>query len=610
MKPVFISLSLLFLISACSDQRNQSSFFERGDGSAVSDSLLFMHYSERLGYHYSVRSDSVSWYIDEMLELSKRNNKQLDVLRLNGSKASEYMNAGEYAPAQEYYSQAFEMAQNPGIENHYWTLGNDATPEKRRLRLLSNLHFTYGHLMYLTENSEERLNQYRLANRIAVQNDDIINEAYTSDGLAMAYLEKNEPDSALIFINRSLGLSGQLPSQFYNSYASWIQGNIYMKLEAFDDAYGSYSSGMHSARNENNYQGLLINYLGLSRYFYKVNEPDSSLYYAYKTVGDGSVSDFQALRFDIGVAYENLHRVYKLRNEPLNALYFLELAKSARDSLNALRIQNLALFQQSLLNQQLELKEREREFERVRARNRVAGVLLLLLVMVIVAMILYRNYKLKLKANQMLDKTNKLLIDSMGMLTSAQDQLIQQEKLASLGQLTAGIAHEIKNPLNFVNNFSEVSEEMITELIEALEKGDIDESLELSKDIGSNLKKIHEHGSRADSIVKSMLMHSRGGNGNMEPTNLNELVKEYVNLSYHGMRAGKDPIEVDIDLQLDESIGEVPLIAEDFSRVILNLCNNAFDACAEGSLEIPPQSPGGSFESLPQSGSPRRVPPD
>jgi signal transduction histidine kinase/ligand-binding sensor domain-containing protein len=163
-------------------------------------------------------------------------------------------------------------------------------------------------------------------------------------------------------------------------------------------------------------------------------------------------------------------------------------------------------------------------------------------------------------------------------LEAAQDQLVQQEKLASLGQLTAGIAHEIKNPLNFVNNFSEVSEEMITELIEALGKGDIDESLSLSKDIGANLKKIHEHGSRADGIVKSMLMHSRGGSGKMEPTDLNELVKEYVNLTYHGMRAGKEALNADIQMDLDDSVGDVPLVAEDFSRVILNLCNNAFDA--------------------------------
>ena len=205
-------------------------------------------------------------------------------------------------------------------------------------------------------------------------------------------------------------------------------------------------------------------------------------------------------------------------------------------------------------------------------------------------------------------------------LHATQDQLVQQEKLASLGQLTAGIAHEIKNPLNFVNNFSEVSVELVEEAKEELSAfsdqlsaGDADkvkEALEILDDIGANLKKIHEHGSRADGIVKSMLMHSRGGDGKMEPTDINELVKEYVNLSYHGMRAGKNPIDVDIDLQLDEAIGEVPLIAEDFSRVILNLCTNAFDACAQrGSSENLPQSPGGSFESLPQSGSPRRVPP-
>ena len=107
--------------------------------------------------------------------------------------------------------------------------------------------------------------------------------------------------------------------------------------------------------------------------------------------------------------------------------------------------------------------------------------------------------------------------------------------------------------------------------------------LEILNDIEANLRKIYEHGTRADSIVKSMLQHSRGGDGVMEPTPLNPLIKEYVNLAFHGMRAGKEPINVDIDMQLDESIGKVPLIAEDFSRVILNLTNNAFDAMREKS---------------------------
>jgi signal transduction histidine kinase/streptogramin lyase len=170
-------------------------------------------------------------------------------------------------------------------------------------------------------------------------------------------------------------------------------------------------------------------------------------------------------------------------------------------------------------------------------------------------------------------------------LEAAQHQLVQQEKLASLGQLTAGIAHEIKNPLNFVNNFSDVSLEMIDEALEELGKSTQDvhkaETVTILMDIKTNLAKIHEHGSRADGIVQSMLMHSRGGSGKMEPTDLNAVVKEYVNLAFHGMRAGKDPINVDIDLQLSEKVGDVPLIAEDFSRVILNLCNNAFDAMRE-----------------------------
>jgi len=188
---------------------------------------------------------------------------------------------------------------------------------------------------------------------------------------------------------------------------------------------------------------------------------------------------------------------------------------------------------------------------------------------------------------KVVEESRAELEKSLEELEAAKDQLVQQEKLASLGQLTAGIAHEIKNPLNFVNNFSELSVELIEEAKEEVRiqesgvRNDKSEILELLDDIKMNLLKIHEHGTRADSIVKSMLLHSRGGDGQMEPTDLNALIKEYINLAFHGMRAGKDPINVDIDLQLDDSVGEVPLVAEDFSRVIINLSNNAFDAMRE-----------------------------
>lgn len=167
-------------------------------------------------------------------------------------------------------------------------------------------------------------------------------------------------------------------------------------------------------------------------------------------------------------------------------------------------------------------------------------------------------------------------------LRSTQEQLIQQEKLASLGQLTAGIAHEIKNPLNFVNNFSELSVDFLQEISEEMSK--ISESpekeniLDLLENVKSNLEKIRHHGSRADSIVRSMLMHSRGGTGTMDPTDLNALIREYSNLAFHGMRANPNPINVDIQLDLDEELPKIKLNAEDFSRVILNLVKNAFDA--------------------------------
>jgi signal transduction histidine kinase len=192
-----------------------------------------------------------------------------------------------------------------------------------------------------------------------------------------------------------------------------------------------------------------------------------------------------------------------------------------------------------------------------------------------------------------LEQKRNAVEEALSELKATQAQLVQQEKLASLGQLTAGIAHEIKNPLNFVNNFSEVSIEMIEEAIEERSKSQAvrDETLvdEILEDIKTNLAKIHEHGSRANSIVTSMLQHTRGGTGKKEPTDLNALIKEYTYLAFHGMRAGKNPINSEIDLQLDDQIRNVPLIGEDFSRVLLNLCNNAFDAMRPTADTRPPK---------------------
>ncbi len=163
-------------------------------------------------------------------------------------------------------------------------------------------------------------------------------------------------------------------------------------------------------------------------------------------------------------------------------------------------------------------------------------------------------------------------------LKSTQSQLIQSEKMASLGELTAGIAHEIQNPLNFVTNFSEVSNELIDEMIEEIENNDFEEVKAIATDVKQNLDKINHHGKRADGIVKGMLQHSRSSDGKKESTDINALADEYLRLTYHGLRAKDKSFNADFKTEFDESLSKIEVVPQDFGRVLLNLINNAFYA--------------------------------
>ncbi|RKD90220.1 ATP-binding protein [Mangrovibacterium diazotrophicum] len=166
-------------------------------------------------------------------------------------------------------------------------------------------------------------------------------------------------------------------------------------------------------------------------------------------------------------------------------------------------------------------------------------------------------------------------------LKATQKQLVQAEKMASLGELTAGIAHEIQNPLNFVNNFSEVNGELITELEEEVEKGNLEEISSIIQDLKDNELKINHHGKRAEAIVKGMLLHSRSSSGQKEPSDINKLADEYLRLSYHGLRAKDKSFNADYKLEADENLPLVNVVPQDIGRVLLNLINNAFYAVSE-----------------------------
>jgi len=218
-------------------------------------------------------------------------------------------------------------------------------------------------------------------------------------------------------------------------------------------------------------------------------------------------------------------------------------------------------FNEQLRQQDIQVAQQEYK-GRLKTYILISGLIVLLLV----ASILFRNNRNKQRAKMKIEKAYEEL-------KSTQAQLIESEKMASLGELASGIAHEIQNPLNFVNNFSEVNTELIAEMKQEIDKGNIEEVKEIASDIGENEEKINHHGKRADAIVKGMLQHSRVSTGQKEPTDINVLADKYLRLSYHGMSAKDKSFNVTIQTDFDSSIEKINIAPQDIGRVLLNLFN-------------------------------------
>ncbi|HEU4860263.1 MAG TPA: ATP-binding protein [Chitinophagaceae bacterium] len=390
--------------------------------------------------------------------------------------------------------------------------------------------------------------------------------------LGTVYEKKNNLDSAKYFRLRVFQYGIANKDLLRTATGSIGLGEVYKKEKKYDSALHYFRIALATAiiRNKDVYRHGLISIASLH---WEMKQTDSAFHYAEKAY---ALSQIANIHLQMIGAAELLAEIYHTKKQPDSAYKYLSRSTALKDSIftseKLVKVQNLSL-QESLQKLQQEQTKREAVAEyksKVKIYSLVAGVAALL----ILILILYRNNRQRQVANK---KVEKAYVD----LKSTQSQLIQSEKMASLGELTAGIAHEIQNPLNFVNNFSDVNKELLTEMNFEIEQENYGEVKSIARDITDNEEKINHHGKRADAIVKGMLQHSRSSNGIKEPTDINALADEYLRLSYHGLRARDKSFNATMKTDFDQGIGKINIVAQDVGRVILNLINNAFYAVDE-----------------------------
>ena len=403
-----------------------------------------------------------------------------------------------------------------------------------------------------------------------------------TSNLGDSYEKLNMLDSALIYTSRGYDLALQQKNKYGTGLALVNLGNIYLKMGQPGFAMSKYRLGIPFLSERNDPEAFSEIYLGMARVFQKAGSSDSSLYYAKLSLAMAQKVGFTISAID---ASNFLTAYYMAIHNVDSAFVYQNISISVKDSLFSQEKQNViqGLSFDETMRQQ-EIQDAKEEAQTQLKFNILFGGLFILFA---VAFILYLNNRQKQKANFSLTRQKVKVESTLQELKLTQAQLVQAEKMASLGELTAGIAHEIQNPLNFVNNFSEVNTELIEEMKNELKAGNNEDAIAIANNIASNEQKINHHGKRADAIVKGMLQHSRSSSGVKEPTDINALADEYLRLAYHGLRAKDKSFNATMNTDFESGLEKINIISQDIGRVILNLFTNAFySVSAKRKLQI------------------------
>jgi two-component system NtrC family sensor kinase len=517
-----------------------------------------------------------------------------------------YQTKGNFEKALEFYERAEQIAEKnnfkksiPGIlnniglvftnqgnypealKNFYQTLrAADAVNDKfvfgSALNNIAIVHFYQGKM-------DEADSAYKKTLEIAVEMNDSIRIIYAYNNIGEVNLEQKNIAGALDNFNKAYQLALLKNNPEMQVVIINNLGNTYFKEDSLQQALYQYENALNLSMQKDYGLAMCKSLLGLA----KVKAGQGML-------KDALVNGLEGLEKAKQMGQTQLLRdankivadIYEKSGDGMNALKHFKMFMLFSDSLNNVANERAAANE----NANYLISQKELQFEKKSLQQRwiTFSALAGLIALGVILWIIYRNKKRLSKTYEDLQHKNELIKaqkqeveETLSKLKSTQALLIQSEKMASLGELTAGIAHEIQNPLNFVNNFSEVSNELIDEMNEELDKGDLNEAKSIASDIKQNLEKINHHGKRADAIVKGMLLHSRQTQGAKEPTDVNALCDEYLRLSYHGLRAKDKSFNSDFKTDFDPAIGKINILPQDIGRVLLNLYNNAFYSVSE-----------------------------
>jgi len=387
--------------------------------------------------------------------------------------------------------------------------------------------------------------------------------------LGTVYLNEGKLDSSIYYSNRALEVL-YLTNENQNRFIPTMLGNLggaYSRMNKKKEAEKYFQRAL-SIVTKSDYTYTRIKqgvFFTVSEHFRRNQQMDSCLYYAKMSIAAVEDTHYSYL---MTKPAKMLSEIYDGKNADSTVKY-LKIYLKTNEVINSTRVtQQLQVMAFEEEQRKLELEQARKEAQvRLKIYFLIAGLLLVSLF----GLLMFRNNKQKQKINAKLENT-------LTNLQATQKQLVQSEKMASLGELTAGIAHEIQNPLNFVNNFADLNMELIDELQQELKTGNTEEAIAISNDIKDNEQKINHHGKRADAIVKGMLQHSRKTSAQKELTDINALCDEYMRLFYHGLRAKDKSFNAEYDTKFDTTLPLISVIPQDIGRVILNLINNAFYA--------------------------------